>query len=377
MERSFLLSISALFLAFVSCSDDIHKGYRIDGYDLILEKQQIINHTKAVKSINPYDELACEIYDISNPDKEAGKAYLDYELGDDPKEGAGSFKLMYNFTGQSEDGTPEKVYFQQRWGDYRVDLSFHPLGLSIWVKGNRHNQNATFRFIIMEDEKQFSAEAPHDYTRRRWSYFAYEDTEILLKDGWTRLIMPYSAFKLYKKGEGTQSDTLLMNRNDEAERLLALPQAAQKAAWAFRQGSTSMIRLYPGALEMIEKLQEAGIVVALLSNAQSCYTRAELEMTGLASVLDDVIISSEEKIRKPARDLYMLALDREFVTAKHALMVGNDEKNDIVGARSAGIDGVYFRTEISPADDPDASSYAVRSFKGADYEGLLDYVLNA
>lgn len=122
MERSFLLSISALFLAFVSCSDDIHKGYRIDGYDLILEKQQIINHTKAVKSINPYDELACEIYDISNPDKEAGKAYLDYELGDDPKEGAGSFKLMYNFTGQSEDGTPEKVYFQQRWGDYRVDL---------------------------------------------------------------------------------------------------------------------------------------------------------------------------------------------------------------------------------------------------------------
>lgn len=115
----------------------------------------------------------------------------------------------------------------------------------------------------------------------------------------------------------------------------------------------------------------------MLSNAQSCYARAELEMTGLAGVLDDVIISSEEKIRKPARDLYMLALDREFVTAKHALMVGNDEQNDIVGARTAGIDGVYFRTEISPADDPETSSYAVRSFTGADYEGLLDYVLNA
>ncbi len=96
---------------------------------------------------------------------------MDYELGDDPKEGAGSFKRCITLQGQSEDGTPEKVYFQQRWGDYRVDLSFHPLGLSIWVKGNRHNQNATFRFIIMEDEKQFSAEAPHDYTRRRWSYF--------------------------------------------------------------------------------------------------------------------------------------------------------------------------------------------------------------
>ena len=120
--------------------------------------------------------------------------------------------------------------------------------------------------------------------------------------------------------------SLLMNRSEEAEKKLALPQAALKAAWAFRQGSTSMIRLYPGALDMIEALQEAGVVVALLSNAQACYTRPELEMTGLANVLDDVIISSEEKIRKPARDLYMLALDREFVIAKNALMVGNDER---------------------------------------------------
>lgn len=49
----------------------------------------------------------------------------------------------------------------------------------------------------------------------------------------------------------------------------------------------------------------------------------------------------------------------------------------LLAARTAGIDGVYFRTEISPADDPEMSSYAVRSFTGTDYEGLLDYVLNA
>lgn len=168
-----------------------------------------------------------------------------------------------------------------------------------------------------------------------------------------------------------------MNRDDEAERRLALPQAAEKAAWAFRQASTSMIRLYPGALDMIERLQDAGVVVVLLSNAQACYTRPELEMTGLASVLDDVIISSEEKMRKPSRELYMLALDREFVTAKHALMVGNDERNDIIGANAAGLDAAYFRTEISPANDPAASEHAVCSFTGADYDGLLKFVLDA
>ena len=211
---SLSVSLSAALLMLSSCASDVHEGYRADGYDLVLQKQRIINDTKAVKSINPYDELGCEIYDITNPKKTEGTAFLDYEIGDDQKEGSGSFKLKYNFTGTPNEGDREFVYFQQRWGDYRVDLSFHPLGLSIWVKGNSKNKDAVFRFIIMEDEKQFSEDAPHDYTRKRWSYYAYEDTEVLSKDGWTRLIMPYSAFKQYKKGEGTQSDQLLMNRNE-------------------------------------------------------------------------------------------------------------------------------------------------------------------
>lgn len=218
MKKNIFLSLSmsllAMLLMLSSCASEIHEGYRAPDYDLALQKQQIINNTKAVKVINAYDELGCEAYDISNPQKKAGVAGLDYVLGDDYKEGTGSFKLKYNFIGRTNDNGRELVFFQQRWGDYRVDLSFHPLGLSIWVKGNRNNKDAVFRFIIMEDEKQFNETTPHDYSRERWSYYAFEDKEVLSKDGWTRLIMPYDAFKLYKRGKGTQSDKLLMNRNE-------------------------------------------------------------------------------------------------------------------------------------------------------------------
>lgn len=218
MNKNIFLSLSmsllAMLLMLSSCASEIHEGYRAPDYDLALQKQQIINNTKAVKVINAYDELGCEAYDITNPQKKAGVAGLDYELGDDHKEGTGSFKLKYNFIGRTNDNGRELVFFQQRWGDYRVDLSFHPLGLSIWVKGNRNNKDAVFRFIIMEDEKQFNETTPHDYSRERWSYYAFEDKEVLSKDGWTRLIMPYDAFKLYKRGKGTQSDKLLMNRNE-------------------------------------------------------------------------------------------------------------------------------------------------------------------
>lgn len=63
----------------------------------------------------------------------------------------------------------------------------------------------------------------------------HQSNHAIVRNGWDE----FDVLPVYR--------SLLMNRNDEAERLLALPQAAQKAAWAFRQGSTSMIRLYPGA----------------------------------------------------------------------------------------------------------------------------------
>ena len=138
------LSLLAMLLMLSSCASEIHEGYRAPDYDLALQKQQIINNTKAVKVINAYDELGCEAYDITNPQKKAGVAGLDYVLGDDHKEGTGSFKLKYYFILRTNDNGRDLLFFQQRWGDYRVDLSFHPLGLSIWVKGNRNNKDAVF-----------------------------------------------------------------------------------------------------------------------------------------------------------------------------------------------------------------------------------------
>ena len=97
MKKNIFLSLSmsllAMLLMLSSCASEIHEGYRAPDYDLALQKQQIINNTKAVKVINAYDELGCEVYDITNPQKKTGVAGLDYVLGDDHKEGTGSFKL--------------------------------------------------------------------------------------------------------------------------------------------------------------------------------------------------------------------------------------------------------------------------------------------
>lgn len=150
---------------------------------------------------------------------------------------------------------------------------------------------------------------------------------------------------------------------------------ARAIGWVFRHSTTSLFRLYPGVLELLEALGKAGIRTVLVSNAQSSFTRPELALLGLDKALDRILISSEEGTHKPGPKLFELALRREGIDAKRAVMVGNDTTCDIAGAASAGIDGIYLHTEISPESDPDECPQALLSCKGADYGAVLDFVL--
>ncbi|NMM98594.1 HAD family hydrolase [Bifidobacterium olomucense] len=149
---------------------------------------------------------------------------------------------------------------------------------------------------------------------------------------------------------------------------------AGRLAWTFRRASTSLLRLYPSALELLGRLQAAGLRVVLVSNAQSCYTRPELGLLGLDDAFDRILISSEEGVRKPSPDIFRRALAREGLRPDQVVMVGNDSVSDIAGARAAGIDGIYLRTAISPPDDPDVCKDAVLSLTGADYAGIKRFL---
>ncbi|KAB8288435.1 haloacid dehalogenase-like hydrolase [Bifidobacterium ramosum] len=149
---------------------------------------------------------------------------------------------------------------------------------------------------------------------------------------------------------------------------------AHTLAWTFRRASTQLLHTYAGAIELLHTLRSRGLRVVLVSNAQACYTRPELDLLGLADAFDRIVISSEEGVRKPSPELFRRAMEREGLQPSQVVMIGNDERSDILGARSAGIDGIYLRTAISPADDPAVSEHAVRSFAGADYAGILRFL---
>ena len=132
-----------------------------------------------------------------------------------------------------------------------------------------------------------------------------------------------------------------------------------ETALAFRKAATCHIRLYAGAKELLASLRQRGRVI-LLSNAQSLFTRPELEMLGIGEAFDGIYLSSEAGFKKPDPRFYRLALEREGLAPEDCLMIGNDPVCDGDGPRAVGIPAYVIRSGISPR--------GIR--KGYDQEGM-------
>ena len=115
----------------------------------------------------------------------------------------------------------------------------------------------------------------------------------------------------------------------------------------FRQRSTTHLRAYAGAKELLAALRSRGRVI-LLSNAQSCFTLPELERLGLRDSFDRIWISSDAGRKKPDPRFYAMALEELGEDPARCLMIGNDPRCDVLGAKRAGMDALLIRSALSP-----------------------------
>lgn len=125
-------------------------------------------------------------------------------------------------------------------------------------------------------------------------------------------------------------------------------QQAQMTAIFFRTLSRVYLRSYDKVKETLQELRSRGKGVYLLSNAQSDFTRPELELLGLTDCFDGIVISSEEGCKKPCAAFFNRLLERYGLNPRRCLMVGNDEYADIGGAAGVGMDSLYLHTATSP-----------------------------
>jgi phosphoglycolate phosphatase len=128
------------------------------------------------------------------------------------------------------------------------------------------------------------------------------------------------------------------------ERFLVQYEALQEEG-----GSTAVA--YPGALEALSRLRQAGVHLACVTNKHSSLAISSLEHAGLLAEFELVVGGDTCARRKPAPDPLQHACRVLGVPVGEALMVG-DSLNDVLAARAAPMPVVCVPYGYNEGRDP-------------------------
>lgn len=149
-------------------------------------------------------------------------------------------------------------------------------------------------------------------------------------------------------------------RSMAPEKLAQLPLLL---AEMYRGISRRKLGLYPHVREMLDALRGT-LPMAVVTDAQSAYARAELHQAGILDYFDPIVVSGDHGYRKPDRRLFELAIDALGVPAEQTLYVGNDMYRDIHGAQQAGMRTVMFDSEQGTKEHGDcAPDHRITDFR--------------
>ncbi|WP_029902445.1 DUF4434 domain-containing protein [Prevotella sp. 10(H)] len=189
----YIITLTAFFIACFtySCSDDDHSYQKVTLPDSVDKgaEEAVLQNAHDTRILTTFD--GCEAIAVQKGSNSPSTSISTYNVADDIKEGEAAMGISYTFTARSVSPEPEFVSIEHTWDNYRPDLGFEPLGLSVWIKGNPGNPGV-FRMMLIQDDKM----VPGMQTANQ--YFQYVNKTVLQNDGWIKLVIPYSSFSLYK-----------------------------------------------------------------------------------------------------------------------------------------------------------------------------------
>jgi HAD superfamily hydrolase (TIGR01549 family) len=119
---------------------------------------------------------------------------------------------------------------------------------------------------------------------------------------------------------------------------------------AFRAAWGKTHTLVSGARETLEALRNKGYRLFAASNSFGHLQRSRLEQAGILSFFEDTYISMDIGYDKPDIRFYQEALRRCGLPPQDVLMIGDSMTTDILGARQAGLDVLFFNRRNEPLD---------------------------
>ncbi len=103
--------------------------------------------------------------------------------------------------------------------------------------------------------------------------------------------------------------------------------------------------LMPGAIKVLQYLKDRSYSLSVITNGFEEIQHLKLASGKLDSYFDHIITSQKTGHRKPSPEIFQYALQAHSIQHHEAAMIGDNLITDMGGAKSAGIDTVYYNPE--------------------------------
>ncbi len=139
---------------------------------------------------------------------------------------------------------------------------------------------------------------------------------------------------------------------------------ASVEAWLddFQQRAWTSCTLLPDAAAVLVALRVRGYKLGVITNGEEWSQMRKLRVTGLLQLVDLIVISGLEQIKKPDPLIFTRAAERLSVRPEQCAFVGDHARNDIYGAGAVGMKTIWYSGEQSwPAEQAGAPDYTIRA----------------
>lgn len=111
----------------------------------------------------------------------------------------------------------------------------------------------------------------------------------------------------------------------------------------FQETYASFSRCFPEAPSVLADLRAHGIKLGIITNGSTRMQEDKIRHLGIMDLVDAILISEREGLRKPDRRIFERALARLNVDATEAWYVGDHPVADVRGAFDAGLTAIWRR----------------------------------
>ncbi|MFU7588242.1 HAD family hydrolase [Priestia sp. RMT2NF4] len=112
---------------------------------------------------------------------------------------------------------------------------------------------------------------------------------------------------------------------------------------------------------VLKELKKKGLLLGMITNGFTDFQWMNIKALRIDHYFDTILVSEQEGIKKPHKDIFLRALKALDVSAEESVYIGDHPGNDVLGARGAGMHAVWKKDAFFDGSFTD--SYIIEDLK--------------